>query len=211
LAEGPHCGYLRTSARFGDMKRSQINQALACATKCFQAAHWTLPPKPRWDVTDLGLGQFEKFGLVLVNLAEEPEYCEKLMYSKQHQVTPMHTHKKKKEDIISRSGKLAIELWKGHPEKTRKGEPFSVQRNGERVEVRSGEPIVLQPGERVTIVPGVYHAFWPESAEAIIGEVSTANDDAHDNFFVDPNVGRFPGIEEDEAPLTRLLWEKGGL
>jgi D-lyxose ketol-isomerase len=192
------------------MKRSQINQALTRAMKCFQAAHWTLPPKPRWDVTDLGLGRFDEVGLVLVNLAEEPEYCEKLMYSKHHQVTPMHTHKKKKEDIISRSGKLAIELWKGHPEKTRKGEPFLVQRNGERVEVRSGEPIVLLPGERVTIVPGVYHAFWPESAECIIGEVSTANDDAHDNFFVDPEVGRFPGIDEDEAPVVRLLWEKAG-
>ena len=32
----------------------------------------------------------------------------------------------------------------------------------------------------VTIDPGVYNAFWPESKEAIIGEVSTANDDAHD-------------------------------
>lgn len=190
------------------MKRSEINKALNDAMHCFEAAQWALPPNPRWDVTDCGLGRFKEVGLVLVNLAEEPEYCEKVMYSKYHQVTPMHTHRKKKEDIICRSGSLAVELWKGHPEQTRKGEEFSVYCNGRQKKVHSGEPIVLKPGERVTIVPGVYHAFWPESPEAIIGEVSTANDDAYDNFFVDPNIGRFPGIEEDETPIARLLWEK---
>ena len=78
---------------------------------------------------------------------------------------------------------------------------------GEKTEVQSGQPIILNPGERVTIIPGVYHAFWPESDEAVIGEVSTANDDAHDNFFVDKNIGRFPEIDEDESPLLKLLWE----
>jgi D-lyxose ketol-isomerase len=189
------------------MKRSEINRALQSATKCFKANKWALPPKPRWDVTDLGLGKFEKFGLVLVNLADEPEYCEKLMYSQKNQVTPMHTHKQKKEDIICRSGRLAIEVWKGHPEQTRKGEEFLLQRNGRKVKVRSGKPILLEPGERVTLEPGVYHAFWADSKEAIIGEVSTANDDANDNFFVDKDVGRFPGVEEDEKPIARLLWE----
>jgi len=190
------------------MKRSQINRALKDAQRCFQAAHWALPPRPRWDVTDCGLGRFDEIGLVLVNLAEQPEYCEKLMYAKHHQVTPMHTHRQKKEDIICRSGRLAIELWKGHPKQTRKEEALSLHRNGEKVEVRSGEPFILEAGERVTIVPGVYHSFWPESPEAIIGEVSTANDDVHDNLFVAPNIGRFPEIDEDEPPVARLVWER---
>jgi hypothetical protein len=190
------------------MKRSQINQAIKDATLCFQTGLWALPPTPRWDVTDCGLGQFEKVGLVLVNLAEEPEYCEKVMFSKHHQVTPMHTHRKKIEDIICRRGQLAIELWKGHPERTTKGESFQISRNGRKVEVRSGESLLLLAGERVTIVPGIYHAFWPESPEAIIGEVSTANDDANDNFFVDARIGRFPGIEEDEPATVRLIHEQ---
>ena len=190
------------------MKRSEINQALKDALRCFRAAGWALPPNPHWDVTDCGLGQFAKIGLVLVNLAEQSEYCEKLMYAKRRQVLPLHTHHSKKEDIICRAGRLAIELWKGHPKRTRKGTNFSLLRNGEPVKVRSGEIIVLKAGERITIVPGVYHAFWPVSREAIIGEVSTANDDARDNFFVDPRIGRFPQIEEDERPLARLLWEK---
>src|SRR5580698_9377682 len=117
------------------MKRSQINQALRDAIRCFHAAQWALPPNPKWDVTDCGLGRFDEIGLVLLNLAEQPEYCEKLMYSKKKQVTPMHTHGKKKEDIICRSGRLAIELWKGHPEQTRKGAEFLLQRNGRKVKV----------------------------------------------------------------------------
>lgn len=189
------------------MKRSQINRALKDAMHCFRAAHRALPPKPRWEVTDCGLGKFAQIRLVLVNLAEQPEYCEKLMYAKQRQVTPMHTHRREKEDIICRRGRLAVELWKGHPERTRKGGVFALLRDGQKVQVRAGEPVILEPGERVTIEPGVYHAFWPENKEAIIGEVSTDNDDAHHNFFVDPNIGRFPEIDEDDPPVARLLRE----
>jgi len=66
---------------------------------------------------------------------------------------------------------------------------------------------VLPAGSRVTLVPGVWHAFYPISDECIIGEVSTANDDLHDNFFVNPDIGRFPGIEEDEPVALRLVSE----
>ena len=43
---------------------------------------------------------------------------------------------------------------------------------------------------------------------AIIGEVSTANDDTNDNFFVNPDVGRYEAIEEDEPALVRLVSDK---
>ncbi len=51
------------------MKRSEINQLVRDASACFQHNGWVLPPEPRWDVTDFGLGQWSQFGLVLVNLA----------------------------------------------------------------------------------------------------------------------------------------------
>ena len=57
-------------------------------------------------------------------------------------------------------------------------------------------------------MPGIWHEFYPTSEECIIGEVSTANDDLHDNFFLNPEVGRFPGIEEDEAALIRLISDR---
>ncbi len=186
------------------MKRSQINKTVHEATAFFEANGWALPPKPRWDVTDFGLGNFDKQGLVLVNLAEEPEYCEKLMYARKGQTTPAHTHKKKKEDIICRIGKLSIRLWNGRPTKENDA-AFHVKINGEMREVTHGETVVLHSGERITLVPGIYHEFWPETEECIIGEVSTANDDLHDNFFVNEEIGRFAEIEEDEPPVVKLV------
>ena len=190
------------------MKRSEINRAYRQAKACFVKIRWKLPPEPRWDISDFGLGEFRKNGLVLVNLTEETEYCEKLMYCLKNQVTPLHTHAQKKEDIICRHGKLAIELWAGHPKRTRKGKIFCLKRNSRAFEVCSGDVIGLQAGERVTLTPGIYHAFWSASPECVVGEVSTAHDDLNDNFFVNPEIGRFPEITEDEQPCVRLVSEK---
>jgi D-lyxose ketol-isomerase len=188
------------------MKRSVINQAYRDALACFGRHHWALPPRPRWDITDFGLGDFGRQGLTLVNLANEPEYCEKLMFARRNQVTPCHTHARKKEDIICRAGELALRLWPGRPDPGAALPPvFHANIDGEPAEIRTGEAFVLAAGSRITLVPGVWHAFWPASDECIIGEVSTANDDVGDNFFLDPGVGRFPGIEEDEPPAVRLV------
>ena len=185
------------------MKRSEINQLVRDASRCFAEHGWALPPNPHWDVTDFGLGDWRSAGLVLVNLADEPEYCEKLMYAKEGMKTPAHTHAKKKEDIIARWGTLRIQLWNGRPGESTS--EFQVQVNGERRAVTSGDFVDLQPGERVTLLPGVYHEFYPLTAECIIGEVSTANDDRNDNFFIDPNIGRYADVEEDEPAEVRLV------
>lgn len=193
------------------MRRSEINRAVRSFTLFLGKNGWTLPPNPRWDVTDFGLGRFTETGLVLVNLAEEPEYCEKLMYASRDQSTPAHCHKKKKEDIICRNGILSVRLWDAAPEENgavkEDGKQVKIKHNGEVSYFRSGERITLQPGERVTIFPGVWHEFHPLSEECIIGEVSTANDDVNDNFFANRNIGRFSRIEEDEEAVVRLLSE----
>ena len=188
------------------MKRSEINALLRAAEACFLAHGWTLPPEPLWDVTDFGLGDYRTCGLVAINLANEPEYCEKLMYAQRGMRTPVHCHAKKKEDIICRWGELCLLLWKGRELDT-KGK-LSVKINGRMRDVAAGEIVRLQAGERITLVPGVYHEFFPGSGECIIGEVSTANDDLHDNFFVNPDIGRFPGVEEDETPLLKLVSDR---
>ncbi|HEY5551196.1 MAG TPA: D-lyxose/D-mannose family sugar isomerase [Opitutaceae bacterium] len=187
------------------VKRSEINTA--CRESAAKFAHhgWTLPPSPQWDITDFGLGDFPHFGLVLITLANEPEYCEKLMFARKAQVTPLHAHARKKEDIICRTGRLSFELWKEKPDPTARGTPIEIKRNGSPFSARMGEPFAIEAGERITLFPGVCHAFWPESEFCIIGEVSTANDDAHDNFFVNPAIGRFPAIEEDEPAVFRLV------
>ncbi len=194
---------------FLTMKRSVINRAYREALACFTRHHWALPPKPKWDITDFGLGDFDRFGLTLINLAAEPEYCEKLMYARRGQKTPCHTHARKKEDIICRAGELTLELWPDKPAAAATiPRTFIVTIDGEPRPITSGEPLTLRAGSRVTLVPGVWHAFWPTSDECIIGEVSTANDDLNDNFFLDPEVGRFPGIEEDATPEVTLLSDR---
>ena len=186
------------------MKRSDINFLVRAAAACYATHGWALPPVPRWDVTDFGLGDWARYGLVLVNLAEEPEYCEKLMYARHGMTTPAHCHHRKKEDIICRWGTLAIRLWAGDPAGSL-GRPFTVRVNGGAREVASGDVIELAAGSRVTLVPVVYHEFWAASAECIIGEVSTANDDRRDNIFVNPDVGRYPQVDEDEAADLALI------
>jgi hypothetical protein len=186
------------------MKRSTVNKAVKDASRFFSEHHWYLPPNPKWDVTDFGLGDFNRYGLVLINLAEEKEYCEKLMYARKGMTTPCHAHRQKKEDIIVRVGKLAIQVWNGKP-----GEPaedsFDLPINGKKKKFNSGQIINLDAGERVTLVPGIYHEFYPLSDECIIGEVSTANDDLQDNFFTNPDIGRFSEIVEDEPALVKLI------
>jgi D-lyxose ketol-isomerase len=188
------------------LKRSVINQAYRDAQACLGRNHWALPPAPRWDITDFGLGDFGRLGLTLVTLASEREYCEKVMYARHGQTTPCHAHAKKKEDIICRAGELTIRAW---PRKPSPGaampESFPLAVNGEVAAVRPGATLLLAPGSRVTLEPGVWHTFWPSSGECIIGEVSTANDDAHDNLFLDPEIGRFPEIDEDEPAAVRLV------
>jgi D-lyxose ketol-isomerase len=208
VASRPQLAPLLTIAAAETMKRSEINFAYRTALACFQRNHWHLPPQPRWDITDFGLGDFPRSGLTLVNLATEPEYCEKLMYARHGQLTPCHAHAKKKEDIICRVGELTLHLWPGRPDApTAEAATFLVPMNGRTVSVTAGQPVVLAAGWRVTLVPGVWHEFFPTSDECIIGEVSTANDDQHDNFFTDPRIGRFPGIDEDEPALVRLVSE----
>ncbi|MEI7879432.1 MAG: D-lyxose/D-mannose family sugar isomerase [bacterium] len=179
------------------MRRSEINAVVQDAKTAFERHGWALPPNPRWDVTDFGLGDFDKVGLTLVNLAEQPEYCEKLMYVRSNQVTPRHYHAAKKEDIICRWGRLAIEL----PSSA----PVRLQVNGEWRDIPAEKPLILVAGERVTLTKGVLHAFWADSGYAIVGEVSTANDDAHDNYFEDKRVGRFSKIDEDAPAIVKLV------
>jgi len=190
------------------MKRSAINAAYREALAAFERAGWAIPPHPRWDVTDFGCGNFDHCGIVLINLAEEPEYCEKLIYMRAGQALPAHTHRKKKEDIICRRGELTMELWAGPPASDRLGAPLRVKRSGEWAVVASGHPFTLGAGERVTLVPGIYHRFWPARADTVISEVSTANDDANDNIFADRAVARFPGVVEDEPAAVRLVSDR---
>ncbi len=168
-----------------------------------------------WDITDYGKGAYDTMGLFLFTLRNGRLadlqrgggmcYAEKLLISKQDQLSPMHTHVIKAEDIINRGGAtLVIELFgsddKGNFADDKGG---TVWCDGIRRPYGPSEKLLLAPGESVTLMPGDWHAFWGDGGDVLIGEVSTVNDDETDNVFREP-IGRFAQVEEDVAP-THLL------
>ncbi|TDQ66838.1 hypothetical protein ATL17_0843 [Maritalea mobilis] len=174
-----------------------------------------------WDITDYGAGRFDEMGLFLFTLRNGRLadlqrgggmcYAEKLLISRQDQLSPMHTHVIKAEDIINRGGAtMVIELFGSDDEGN-----FAEDRGGvvlcDGIErpFEPGEKLKFAPGESVTLMPGDWHAFWGEGGDVLIGEVSTVNDDETDNIFRE-SIGRFAEIEEDEAPTHLLVSDYRG-
>ncbi len=185
-----------------------------------EAAKNVIDARCGWDITDYGVGKYDTMGLFLFTLRNGRLadlqrgggmcYAEKLLISKQDQLSPMHTHLLKAEDIINRGGAtLVVELFgsdgDGNCDETRGG---TVYCDGIKRDFAAGETLRLAPGESVTLMPGDWHAFWGEGGDVLIGEVSTVNDDETDNVFREP-IGRFSTIEEDVDPKHLLVSDYG--
>jgi D-lyxose ketol-isomerase len=169
-----------------------------------------------WDITDFGQGNYQKTGLFIFTIrngtmnelrkGQGKVYAEKLLIVDVGQVTPMHFHWSKNEDIINRGGgKLVIQLYNSTKDEgldTQKDVVVSI--DGVKRVVKAGDTVTLEPGESISIFSGLYHKFWGEGSRVLVGEVSSVNDDDVDNRFYEP-VGRFPEIEEDEPPLYPLV------
>ncbi|MEM9576670.1 MAG: D-lyxose/D-mannose family sugar isomerase [Pseudomonadota bacterium] len=169
-----------------------------------------------WDITDYGEGRFDDLGLFLFTTrngrAEDLQqgrgmlYAEKIMITRDKQLSPMHRHNIKAEDIINRGGgDLVIELFNSDEDGgIDRGAQVTVPCDGVMRRFGAGAHLCLKPGESVTLMPGVWHAFWAERGDCLVGEVSTVNDDLTDNVFEAP-IGRFSQITEDTAPLHLLV------
>lgn len=223
------------------MKRSEINRALKEMEAMLKEYSFSLPEfcgfTPEkwqtlgheydeirdnmlgWDITDYGLGDFDKVGFSLITLRNgnlknstlyPKTYAEKLLYIKEGQYSPNHFHWNKMEDIINRGGgTLLIRVYNSLPDEEidREGD-VTVYIDGCVSRVKAGTQLVLTPGMSISIRPGMYHDFEvkPGTGAILIGEVSQVNDDNTDNRF-NPPVGRFPAIEEDEPPYRLLCNE----
>jgi D-lyxose ketol-isomerase len=168
-----------------------------------------------WDITDFGQGDYERCGLFLFTLRNgTPEnlrrgqgkiYAEKILIVGVDQVTPMHFHWTKTEDIINRGGgDLAIRLYNASEDEGLADTDVTVSLDGVRRTVEAGSTLLLTPGESITLTPCLYHSFWGVRHPVLVGEVSAVNDDQTDNRFHEP-MGRFPEIEEDESPFYLLV------
>ena len=226
------------------MKRSEINRALKELEAMCQKYCCYLPPFCRlapeewqalgheydearecmlgWDITDYGMGNFDRIGFSLVTLRNGSRsmpqkygklYAEKLLYLKEGQRAPNHFHWRKTEDIINRGGgNVLIRVYNSLPD----GEidydsDVTVRSDGRAYTVPAGAQVRLEPGESIAVPPGLYHDFSvePGTGAVLLGEVSECNDDNTDNRF-NPPMGRFPKIEEDEPPYRLLCNEYPG-
>ena len=168
-----------------------------------------------WDITDFGQGNYERLGLFLFTIrngsvenlktGQGKTYAEKVLIAEVDQVTPMHFHWHKVEDIINRGGgRLAIKLYNSTEDEKLADTEVTVSIDGVRRTFKPGETVLLDVGESITLPNYLYHEFWAVDRKVLIGEVSKVNDDANDNRFLHP-AGRFPEIEEDEPPLYLLV------
>ena len=217
------------------MKRSEINAALKEMEQMVKEYRFVLPPfcdfTPEqwqekghdydeirdnmlgWDITDYGMGNFDKMGFSLITIRNgnlkmgkyTKTYAETLLYIKEGQYSPMHFHWSKMEDIINRGGgNVLIRVYNSTPDEELDKESV----DGREMVVPAGSQVRLTPGESITIYPYLYHDFEVElgSGPVLLGEVSQCNDDNTDNRFYE-KLGRFPAIEEDEPPYRLLCNE----
>ncbi len=168
-----------------------------------------------WDVTDFGQGNFELIGRTLFTLRNAYKqdgnhskvYSEKFILDPPRQHAPLHFHRSKMEDIINRAGgNVLITVYKATPDGKCSDETFTIQIDGQTVELKPGAVVRLEPGQSICLRPYIIHSFCGEEGTGIeingvqytvSGEVSSVCDDWNDNCFLDP-VERFPTIEEDE-------------
>ena len=162
-----------------------------------------------WNIVEFKPGGYAREGLSVFTLrmgdwrqlasGRGRLYAEKALMAEDGQRTPHHYHIVKTEDVLNRGGaKFVVELFKvdraGAPLKER----FRVLKDVKTLDLGPGDRVVLEPGESLVLEPFVAHAFWAEGGATLAGEVSLANDDLSDNYFLPPPAPPAP-IEEDHA------------
>ena len=164
------------------MKRSEINRCIKEMEELVRKNGFWLPPfcnftpeewKTKgheydeirdnmlgWDITDYGLGNWEKVGFALITLRNGNQnnpkyskvYAEKLLMLKEGQHSPMHFHWKKSEDIINRGGgTLIIHVYNDDGKEQLADTDVLVNSDGRSYLVPAGTGVELKPGESITL------------------------------------------------------------
>jgi D-lyxose ketol-isomerase len=163
-----------------------------------------------WNVVEFAPGGYAREGLSVFTMrmgdwrglkkGSGRLYGEKALMAEDGQRTPHHYHLVKTEDILNRGGaRFVVELFKVDRQGRRLDERVRVLKDATTIELAAGGRVTLEPGESIVLEPYVAHAFWAEGGATLAGEVSLANDDATDNYFLPPPAAPAP-IEED-APM----------
>ncbi len=160
-----------------------------------------------WNIVEFAPGAFARQGLGVFTLrmgdwrqlasGHGRLYAEKALMAEDGQRTPHHYHIVKTEDVLNRGGaRFVVELFKvdraGAPLKER----LRVLKDATMLDLAPGDRVSLEPGESLVLEPFVAHAFWAEGGATLGGEVSLANDDLSDNYFLPPPPAPAPIVED---------------
>ena len=162
-----------------------------------------------WNIVEFEPGRFAEAGLCVFTLrmgdwrhlsnGRGRLYGEKVLWAQDGQRTPQHYHIVKTEDVVNRGGaKFVVELVKVDRAGLALKERFRVLKDVKTLELGPGAEVTLEPGESLTLDPFVAHAFWARGGPTLAGEVSLANDDRSDNYFLPPLAPPAP-VAEDAA------------
>ncbi|WP_434579188.1 D-lyxose/D-mannose family sugar isomerase [Thermoanaerobacterium thermosaccharolyticum] len=147
----------------------------------------------RFEITDFGLNNFDKEGLLLLTYVNTERYCAKEMVLFPHQTCPEHRHPKrgdgsegKQETFRCRAGVVYLFV---EGENNFDDTLLIKPPDGKEQFYTVKHLIKLLPGQQYTIKPNVIHWFQAGSEGCIVSEFSSNSDDATD-IFTDPNVRR---------------------
>jgi len=216
------------------MKRSQINMIIDESIYFTEKMNFFIPPfakwtidewktkshnykniftsKLGWDISDYGLGNFKKTGIVALTIRNgvekifgfEKPYAEKLLILEPFQEVPIHFHPCKIEDLINRGGKdFYIRLYNSNIDNSMNYEPVNVFMDGKKFIINAGDTLTIKPGESITLLPRQYHKIWTEKGKTLFGEVTMTNNDHH-FYEINPDVME---ITEDVQPKYYLANE----
>ena len=183
------------------MKRSQINRLIDQTMAWLEQRQVALPPFARWtpeewaekdhsydeiranmlgwDVTDYGRGDFDRVGLLLFtirngNLQDSryaKPYAEKLLVSREGQLSPNHFHWHKMEDIINRGGgDLMVQVWNATAEEELGKDDVTVRLDGHLTTVPAGAG-AAPGGEHHHPAPPVSRLLGPGRQRAGLGGI----------------------------------------
>lgn len=161
------------------MKRSEVNAAIRWTEELLRKNNISLPDMAYyapekwlevkddarvvfrtmmgWDITDFGVGDYDKIGAVLytvrnglvTNSDVGVPYCEKYIVMKEGQRLPKHYHVFKTEDIINRAGgRLSVYLWNTDDAGNQLETDVYVYMDGIRRKFKAGEKITVLPGKQ---------------------------------------------------------------
>jgi D-lyxose ketol-isomerase len=168
------------------------------AAKLLEKAQIAVTPqeKERIEVSDFGLGDIARVGLLVLVYENNDRYCAKEIMLLPRQICPEHRHPPvgeknpgKQETFRCRFGEVYLYI-PGKPA----ARPHSLLPEKYRKSFTVWNEIVLRPGGQFTLPPNTLHWFQAGDQGAVLSEFSSTSTDEND-IWTDPRLQRLPKVD----------------